>query len=254
MAWVESESSSFRARHDSALASQADRLLESLERLRDGLDQLFPRTVADLTVVVHGSPASLTASNPLLPLRRLATAPASRPYVAGWVGRDELHVLSPKALDARAARLPGARRMLALTAPALYARAVVVENNHDLARARLVARAVAELRWAWMIEGAARWLSGQTAHAGPAIGRRLRERRGPSFPPGLVDATLLGGTVIDLLARTQGERAVVSLATQLHPQGPRAALSKAFRGHSMLAVENEWRLHLARLAERGRDG
>ncbi len=248
MAWVESVSASFRARHDSEHADDADRVLDMLERTRDRLDQVFPRTVTDLTVVLHHDFKSLAMSNPLLPLSWLTTAPASRRYVAGWAGREELHVLTPEALDARASNVPGSREMLRLSASALYARRVVTENNHDLPRAFTPARLAAELRWAWLLEGAARWLSAQTEHARPAIGRRLREGGRPRFPPGLRDAALLGGTVIDLLAREEGERAAAMFATRLHPQGARAALSKAFGGRAFVHTEGAWRSHLARLA------
>jgi hypothetical protein len=248
MAWVESVSASFRARHDSSHADDADRVLDMLERTRDRLDQVFPRTVSDLTVVLHRDFTSLAMSNPLLPLTWLTTAPASRRYVAGWAGREELHVLTPEALDARASNVPGSREMLRLSASALYARRVVTENNHDLPRAFRPTRFAAELRWAWLLEGAAHWLCGQTEHARPAIARRLREGGRPSFPPGLRDASLLGGTVIDLLAREEGERAAAMFTTRLHPQGARAALSKAFGGRAFVHTEGAWRSHLARLA------
>lgn len=248
MAWVESVSASFRARHDSAHADDADRVLDSLERTRDRLDEVFPRTVTDLTVVLHRDFKSLVMSNPLLPVIWLTTAPASRRYVAGWAGREELHVLTPEALDARASNVPGSREMLRLSAAALYARRVVIENNHDLPAAFTPGRLLAELRWAWLLEGAARWLSGQTDHARPAIARRLREGGRPSFPPGPRDAPLLGGTVIDLLAREEGERAAAAFSARLHPQGARAALSKAFGGRAFVHTEGAWRSHLARLA------
>ncbi len=248
MPWVESYSPSFRARHDSAQADDAARVLESLERTRDRLDERFPRTVGDLTIVLHHSTASLSLSNPILPVAWLATAPAARRYVAGWVGREELHVLAPKALDARASNVPGSREMLALTAAALYTRRVIVVNNRELSHAKAPARVMLELRWAWLLEGAARWFSGQTEHARPAIARRLREGQRPSFPPGLRDAALLGGTVIDLLAREEGEQLAAQFATRLHPQGARAALSKAFGGRSLVHTEGAWRSHLARIA------
>jgi hypothetical protein len=248
MAWVESISPSFRARHDSAHADDADRLLHSLERTREYLDTLFARTPGEVTVVLHRSPLSLSMSNPLLPARWLFTDPAARRYVAGWGGGAELHVLAPAALDARASSVPGSREMLELTAPALYAKRVVVENNRDLPSRRTPWRLATELRWAWLIEGAARWLSGQTDHARPAIARRLRDGARPSFPPGLRDATLLGGTVVDLLAREEGEAAVARFAGGLHKQGARAALSLAFGGRSFVHTEGAWRSHLARMA------
>jgi hypothetical protein len=251
MAWVESASPSFRARHDSAHERDAERVLDSLERLRDQLDRLFPRRPEGITVVLHDGPISLSLSNPMLPLKWLATAPAARRYVAGWVGGHELHVLAPSALASRAANLPGSRAMLALSAAALYARRVVDENNHDLPGRLGPARARLELRWAWLLEGAGRWFAGQTEHSRPAIARRLREGRRPSFPPGIRDAPLLGGTVIDLLAREEGELAAAQFASRLHPQGARAALSKAFGGRPFVHTEGAWRSHLARLASAG---
>jgi hypothetical protein len=138
--------------------------------------------------------------------------------------------------------------MLERAPAALYARRVIAENNHDLRDARSPARIVSELQWAWLLEGGARWFAGQTEHARPAIARRLHEGQRPSFPPGLRDAALLGGTVIDLLAREQGERAAAQFVCSLHPQGPRAALSKAFGGRPFVHTEGAWRSHLARLA------
>src|SRR5450755_4763324 len=102
MAWVESVSASFRARHESADADDAHRVLHSLEVTRERLSVLFPRTIGELTVVLHSGTVSLSMTNPLLPLAWLATAPAARRYVAGWAGRQEIHVLAPAALDARA--------------------------------------------------------------------------------------------------------------------------------------------------------
>jgi hypothetical protein len=248
MPWVESVSPSFRARHDSAQADAAAEVLESLERTRDRLDQRFPRTIGDLTIVLHHSSASLSLSNPLLPLVRYATAPAARRYIAGWVGKDELHVLAPDVLASRASNVSGSREMLRLAPAALYCRRVIAANNRELIQARGPARLALELRWAWLIEGAARWFAGQTEHARPAIGRRLREGGRPAFPPGMRDAALLGATVIDLLAREEGEPAAARFATRLHPQGARAALTAAFRGRSFVHTEGAWRSHLARLA------
>ncbi len=248
MPWVESVSPSFRARHDSAHAGEAEAILESLEYTRERLARSFPRTVGDLTVVVHRGMLSLSLASPLVPGMWLMTAPAARRYVAGWAGMSELHVLSPDVLAQRASNVPGSREMLSLTAAALYARRVIAENNRPLANVAPPVRLRLEFRWAWLLEGAARWFSGQTEHARPAIARRLREGNRPSFPPGVRDAPLLGGTVIDLLAREEGEEVAAQLACRLHPQGSRAALQRAFRGRPMVHTEGAWRAHLARLA------
>jgi hypothetical protein len=248
MAWVETVSASFRARHDSVVGDDADRVLHSLERTRDALGHLFPRTVAEITVVLHLSSLSLSMTNPLLPLTWVATAPSARRCVAGWVSASEIHVLAPAALEARASNVTGSREMLIRTPAALYARRVILENNHELSHRMAPARVRLALRWAWLVEGGARWFSGQTEHARPAIGRRLHEGNRPEFPPGIRDAALLGGTVIDLLAREEGELAAAQFVCRLHPQGPRAALSKAFGGRPFVHTEGAWRSHLSRLA------
>ncbi|HWF34070.1 MAG TPA: hypothetical protein VG295_01825 [Solirubrobacteraceae bacterium] len=248
MAWVESVSPSFRARHESRDADDADRVLHSLELTRDRLERVFPRTVGEITVVLHTSTVGVSLTNPLLPLGWVATDPAARRYVAGWAGAHEIHVLAPSALAGRASNVPGSREMLDRAPAALYTRRVIQENNHDLPRRLTPRRIGLELRWAWLLEGAARWFSGQTEHARPAIARRLHDGGRPSFPPGLRDAALLGGTVIDLLVREEGERRAVQLACRLHPQGSRAALSKAFGGRALVHTEGAWRSHLARLA------
>jgi hypothetical protein len=248
MTWVESVSPSFRARHEAADADDADRVLYSLERTRERLERVFPRRTGEITVVLHRGAVGLSFTNPLLPVAWLATAPAARRYVAGWVGATELHMLAPASLRARASNVPGSREMLELTPSALYARRVIAENNHELREARRLARVALGLRWAWLLEGGARWLSGQTDYARPAIARRLRDGGRPGFPPSARDAALLGGTVIDLLAREHGERAATQFICRLHPHGPRAALAKAFGGRDMAHTEGAWRSHIAHLA------
>ncbi len=247
MAWVESASPSFRARHDSSHADDADRVLHGLERTREYLAEYFPHTVEGISVVFHPSVASLSIARPLMPLAWLAASPAGRRYVAGWAGPHELHVLLPDALEARASTVPGSREMLARAVPALYARRVIVENNRDLPRRLSPRRLRTELRWAWLIEGAARWFGGQTAHARPAIARRLRDGRRPAFPPGVRDAPLLGGTVIDLVVRERDEQAAAEMACRLHRDGPRGALRDAFGGRSPTRTEEVWRRHLTRM-------
>lgn len=233
MTWVESVSASFTARHDESATDDARHLLQSLERTRQYLQGYFPRTPGELTLVLHGGQVGLVASNPLMPFVWLATAPAARRYVVGWAGRNVMHMLEPALLRERASNVPGSAEMLADGAACLYARRVVIASNKDLARLMPALRMSRELRWAWLLEGAARWFGGQTAHARPAIARRLREGGPPNFPPGPRDAALLGGTVIDLLAREQVAQAAARFACRLHPKGPRAALSEAFGGRPL---------------------
>ncbi|MBV9818268.1 MAG: hypothetical protein JOZ07_07980 [Solirubrobacterales bacterium] len=248
MAWVQSESASFRARHESGEAEDARAVLLALERARAELAPRFASRPEGLTVVLHPTPTALAMSNPLLPLVWLLAAPSARRYITGWAGRQDLHVLSPAALRERAANLPGSREMLGRSAACLYARRVIDEVNPDLHRVAGPIRIRRSARWAWLIEGAARWFGGQTDHARAAIARRLYEGGRPRFPPGLRDAALLGGTVIDLLVARAGPDAAVRLVSRLHPRGPDAALAWAFGDRSLSRIEAEWRAHLAALA------
>jgi len=249
VAWVESVSPSFSARHEESDAEDAGRVLQQLEHTRDDLARLFPRTVGDITVIVHGSDLQLGLAHPQLVLARLLTAPAGRRYMAGWYGAKEIHVLSPQALRKRASHVPGSRELLLLSPSALYAQLVAGTNNPDLPppfRPRAFAR---WLRWAWLAQGAGQFLAGQVAHLRPAVARRLREGPDPTFPPGLRDAALLGGTVLDLLDREQGRDAVVGLVSApLHAGGPRAALEAGFAGRPLAQTEGRWRGLLRRMA------
>jgi hypothetical protein len=249
VAWVESASASFRARHDSRDAEDAERVLGLLEEERARLEELFPRGPGEeVTVVLHASPLALAAAQPFLPLARALTAPAGRRYQVGWYGSREVHVLAPRALEARASGAPGSRDALMLAPAALYAAVVVGANNPDLPPPFGIGSFLRQARWSWLAQGAPQWLSGQVPHMRAAIGRRLREGSPPAFPPSRSDATLLGGTVFDLLAREEGEAACVRLACRLHPDGAGAALEKAFGGRALRYTEGNWRAHLARLA------
>lgn len=248
MAWVETGSPNFTARHEEHDEQPVLGVLQALEATRTRLVNIFPRLPEDVTVVVHDSQAQLDLAQPILPVLRRLTAPAARRYIAGWATPGALHVLAPRVLSDRASKVTGSREMLLLTPSALYVQLVVSECNALLPPpwgTRTIARGV---RWAWLIAGTAQFFSGQTAHARPAIVRRLREGPRPEFPPRLRDAALLGGTVIDLLAREQGERAAAALACSLPPGGPRGALGHAFDERSFSDTEGTWRAHLARLA------
>src|ERR1700754_4716482 len=107
MAWDETVSASFRARHETVDADDAARVLDSLERTRARLDVLFPRTAADVTVVFHRSPVLLDLAHPLVPVERLLTAPAARRYVVGSATASTIHVLAPRALSQRASQVDG---------------------------------------------------------------------------------------------------------------------------------------------------
>ena len=106
------------------------------------------------------------------------------------------------------------------------------------------------MRWAWLCEGAAAWLSGQTPLFRAAIVRRMREGGRPEFPPAPADAMLLGGTVFTLLERRRGTHVAAALATSPLERGARGLIAEAF-DRPVAAVEQDWRDELDSLAASG---
>lgn len=248
MSWVETTSPHLSARHEERDADDVVGVLELLEGTRERLADAFPALPGHVAVVVHGSPFALALAQPYLPVIRRLTAPAARRYLVGWFQHDEIHVLAPRVLEARASSVPGSREMNLLAPAALYTQLVIGASNPRLPPPFRPAAFVRYVRWAWLAAGAAQYFAGQTAFARPAIARRLREGPGPAFPPGVRDAQLLGGTVVDLIAREQGEARAARLAIELHPAGPRDGLVDVFDGRPLAHTERTWRAHLAAIA------
>jgi hypothetical protein len=248
--WVETASRNFTARHEERDDDDVVAVLDLLEDTRERIGPLFGKLPEEVTVVLHSSGLELDLAQPFLPVMRRLTTPAARRYLAGWVGRGALHVLTPRLLVQRAANVEGSREMLALTPAALYVQLALAECNPALPPPWGPRSTVRAARWAWLVAGTAQWFSGQTAHARPAIARRLREGSRPDFPPSLRDAALLGGSVIDLIAREEGAETAVGLACALPRGGPREALVSVFHGRAMVHTEGTWRSHLARMAGR----
>ena len=129
MAWTETSSPNFAARHAEGDAGDVRSVLELLEETRERLGSAFPALPAEVTVVLHDSRVGLDLAQPFLPLMRRITTPAARRYLAGWAGRGTLHVLTPRLLGERAANVEGSRDMLLLTPAALYCQLVVAASN-----------------------------------------------------------------------------------------------------------------------------
>jgi hypothetical protein len=239
MAWVETDSPSFSARHESEDADAAAAVLEELEDLRNRLDGLFETMPGDVAVVIHAHPAALTLAHPWLPAARLLAAPAARRYMAGWFAQGEIHVLSPVELEARASRVEGSREALLLSPLHEYAHLVVGANNPALPPPFTFRTFARYARWAWLCEGAATHLSGQTPFLRAAIARRLREGGRPEFPPGVRDAPLLGGTVYRLLEAERGAEACAALAASPLAATAPVLLERTF-GRALGAVEHDW--------------
>jgi hypothetical protein len=246
MAWIETESLSFVARHEAEDSDGAQRTLDALEDLRLRLEERFDDVPAGVTVIVHPTPGWLAAAHPFLPAARLAAASAGRRYLAG-----ELHVLNDEYLDRRAA---GDDSLAALrgTAERLYVQIVVAANNRRLPPPWGPRRFLRYLRWTWLIEGAAQYYAGQVPLFRAAVSTRLRERTAPDFPPSARDAIILGGSVFDLLERERGPDACDVLASRLRRDGPRSSLELAFDAR-FRDIERAWRDYLRQLSERRLD-
>jgi hypothetical protein len=241
--WVETESLSFTARHESSHSEAAARVLEDLEAFRVVLEQSFDRAPAPVSVVIHPRSSALALAAPWLPLAQLVSAPAGRRYFAGWFARDTIHVLAPDALERRASAVPGSREALMLTHRHEYAHLVLGANEPSLPPPFSPSAFRRYVRMAWLCEGAAAHLAGQVAHLRPAVARRLREGGRPRFPPAARDAMVLGGTVFDLLEREAGAGACLELALTSERASSRLALERAF-GRRLPRIERAWRDHL----------
>lgn len=240
MSWVETHSASFTARHDARDADEAVDMLDRLETFRAALDVRFAQTPGDVAVVMHPRALELSMAQPWLPLARMATAPAARRYLAGWFASGEIHVLAPRALEKRASPLPESNEALHRSPMHEYTHLVLGANNPALPPPFNLRSFRRYLRWAWLVEGAATWFSGQAPLLRPAIVRRMREGREPSFPPSARDAQLLGHTIFSLIEDVYGPEASVELASHLDPDGSQAALEKAF-GRPLDEIEPDWR-------------
>src|SRR3954468_14003519 len=242
MSWVETESLSFTARHDSDDASYAERTLDGLEDLRLRLEDRFEVIPEEVTIVVHTNPLWLTAAHPFLPVARWSAAPAGRRYLAGWPMSTELHVLNDTHMERRAGG-EDSYEALRGTAERLYAQMVVAHNNSDLPPSWTPRRFGRYLRWAWLVEGGAQYFARQASLYRAAVIRRLREGSRPSFPPSRRDAVILGGTLFDLLEEERGPAACEQLVTRLHREGPASNLEAAFDARAR-EIENAWRDYL----------
>lgn len=242
MAWIETESLSFTARHESADTEDAQRTLDALEDLRLRLEDRFDEVPGDITVVVHPTPGWLAAAHPFLPLARMAAAPAGQRYLAGWAMATELHVLNDDYLERRSAG-DDSRDALHGTAERLYAQIVVASNNSKLPPPWGVTGFGRYLRWSWLVEGASQYYAGHVPLFRAAVNTRMRQGKPPSFPPSARDAIILGGTVFDLLERERGRDACQVLASRLHRAGAKGNLELAFDA-PIAEVERLWRRYL----------
>lgn len=251
MTWVETDSLSFVARHDDEDTVCAQRLIDQLEDARLRLEERFEEAPGDVTIVIHDNPASLSFSQPLLPIAKWAASAAGRRYMAGWAMAREIHLLNDSWM-ARRAGGDDSLRALNGTAERLYAQVVIAANNERLPPPWSPRRSFDYLRWAWLVDGGAQYFANQVPLFRPAVITRLRSEEEPSFPPGPRDSLVLGGTVFELLDRVKGRDACQLMVSRLRKDGPLGNVEVAFEA-SPSEVESAWREMLAELARPDRD-
>ena len=181
--WVETSSPNFAARFDEVDRRDVREVLNLLEDMRDRLGRRLPGAAGGGQRRPAHEPLELDLAQPYLPLVRRMTTPAARRYLAGWAARGTVHVLAPRLLAARAAKVEGSKEMLLLTPAALYVQLAIAVCNPALPPPWSPRSTLRAARWAWLHAGSAQWFSGQTELARPAIARRLREEARPEFPP-----------------------------------------------------------------------
>lgn len=246
MPWTETESLSFVARHEEGDEECAERVLDELEDTRLALEERFDHAPGGITIVIHPTSGWLAAAHPFLPLARLASAPTGRRYLAGWATIRELHTLNDHALSRRAAGEDSLRALMG-TATRLYAQIVLAANNARMPPPWGPRRFSRYLRFAWLIEGGAQYFAGQVPLFRSAVIRRIADGHRPAFPPSPRDATILGGTLFDLLDREVGRHACDLLVSRLRKDGALPALELAF-GVDTATIEVAWRAHLNAIA------
>jgi hypothetical protein len=244
VAWAETTSLSFTARHEAGQADDALAVLESLEAYRERLEGLFPRVPGNVTVLLHDSWLQLALAQPYLPLARRLASPVSRRYMTGWFAAGEVHCLAPEGLRAGAGG-PDSLEALLLTPEHTYTMLVVGTNN-ALLPPPFRPRTLRILRRSgWVLDGAGQYFSGQVPMLRAAIAIRLREGTVP-FPPRFRDAPIVAGALFDVLARERGVDACVRLARQ-PTRDATSVLESAFDLPSA-EIAGLWRAHLERLS------
>ena len=250
MAWIETESLSFVARHEAEDSDSAQRTLDALEDLRLRLEERFDEAPGEITVIVHPTPG-LARRRPPVPSRRSPGGGPGRDGATwpGWAMASELHVLNDDYLDRRAA---GEDSLAALrgTAERLYVQIVVGANNDRLPPPWGPRRFLRYLRWTWLIEGAAQYYAGQVAavprrrqHAACATARRPRSR--PRLATRSSSAARSSTCSSASAARTPATCSPRASVATAHGGSLELAFDARFRD-----IERAWRDYLRNLSER----
>ena len=248
MAWVETVTPSFRARHESADDGRRRARARLARRRRARASRSSSRERPPTSRSSSTAPAALLdLAHPLVPLERLLTAPAARRYVVGSTGgAATIHVLAPRRCG-RARRTSRARARCSSSRPTvLYAQLVVgAQQPAPAAAVRRRRGCSARLRWAWLVEGAAQLLRRPDRARAPGDRAAPARRRAPRLPARrCATRALLGGRSSTCSRARRAARPAMRLACYLDPAATRSTrCASAFRGRSL--VPHRGRLALA---------
>src|SRR4051794_34125164 len=84
MAWTETTSRHFTARHEEDDHDDVVEVLELLESTRERMAVAFPSMPGSVNVVIHATNLALVVAAPAVAIVRRLTAPAARRYIVGW--------------------------------------------------------------------------------------------------------------------------------------------------------------------------
>ena len=223
MAWIETESLSFAARHEAQDSDSA-----SARWTRSRSCGYASRSASTRCRAGHWScitTPGLAGAGPSVPARRALVGGAGRAALPGRLGDGER--------AARPQRRPPDRRAAgedSLRGAARHRRAPLRpargrREQHRLPPSWAPRRFARYLRWTWLVEGARPVLRppGRLSTAPPSSAASRGAE--PAFPPSRRDAVILGGTIFDLLERERGPDACDVLASRLRREAHAAAWS-----------------------------
>ena len=245
VAWVETASLSFVARHEREIAEGPRRCSRTWSASARSSSRGSSSVPGEVAVVMHPRPLMLNLAAPWLPLARLvsappagATSPASSAAARSTCWRPPHWSGAPRPCRDRARCCCAPRGTSTRTSWS----APTTRPPTPLLAVHASARYV---EMAWLCEGAATYFAGQVPHMRAAIARRLREGRRPRFPPTSRDAWVLGGTVFALLEQSGDPTHAWDLARTARRRGVTGGRSRRAFGRPRGGVERGWTDYLA---------
>lgn len=238
--WTESTSDLFRVRFDSDARVEVEEMVHTLEAVAMRLEAHGLVLPPHPTVVVHPTAVSLALAQPAFLAAQSVTESHGRRYVASWPSGATLHLIAPHRHLRGDQRVIGMRDALERAPACGLAHLALAHANPGLS----LQRAIRRRAWLWLAWGAGQALVGQVPLLASSIAVRRRMRRALSMPPPPRDAVVLGGSVVELVLRTRGLTALVSMLKEPLPPTPEGWIGKALPGLGPTERDVHWRMLL----------